>query len=219
MNLADWKGVAAPQRAPLDGRYCRLEPLDAARHAATLFAAATAPGAEERFRYLSEEVPADLAALTGWIDKVSSRQDPLIFAVIDKATGRAEGRQSFMRIDTANGVIEIGGVMWGPAIARSRVATEALFLFADTAFRQGYRRFEWKCNALNEPSKRAAMRFGFQFEGLFRQHMVVKGLNRDTAWFAIVDGDWPHLKAGFQAWLAPENFDADGRQRDRLHVR
>ena len=121
-----------------------------------------------------------------------------------------------MRIDVDNGVIEIGGVMWGPAIARTRVATEALFLFADHAFSCGYRRVEWKCDNLNAPSKRAAQRFGFQFEGLFRQHMVVKGENRDTAWFAIIDRDWPRLKAGYLAWLAPENFDEAGRQRSRL---
>jgi RimJ/RimL family protein N-acetyltransferase len=141
----------------------------------------------------------------------------LFFAVIDKATGRAEGRQGLMRIDTANGVIEIGNILWGPDIARKRVATEALYLCADYVFDTlGYRRFEWKCNNLNEPSKRAAQRFGFAFEGIFRQHMVQKGRNRDTAWFAMTDGDWPKLKAGYEAWLAPENFDAEGQQKSKL---
>ena len=142
--------------------------------------------------------------------------DPLFFAVVDKNTGRAEGRQALMRIDPANGVIEIGSIMWGPAIARTSVTTEALFLFADYVFSHGYRRFEWKCNDLNEPSKRAAKRFGFQFKGIFRQHMVVKGQNRDTAWFAIMDGDWPRLKAGYEAWLQPDNFDDAGQQKSKL---
>ena len=122
-----------------------------------------------------------------------------------------------MRIDPVHGVIEIGSILWGPAISRTRVATEALYLFASHAFDTlGYRRFEWKCNNLNEPSKRAAERFGFTFEGVFRQHMVTKGNNRDTAWFAMIDGDWPRLKAGYEAWLRPENFDESGQQRSKL---
>lgn len=215
-DLSNWKGVATPERSPLDGSYVRLEPLDPAKHAAELYAAASAPGADERFRYLYELPPVDQADLTQWAEKVSASRDPLVFAVIDKKTGRTEGRQSFMRIDAANGVIEIGGIMWGPAIARSRVATEALFLFADYAFSLGYRRFEWKCNDLNVPSKRAAERFGFRHEGVFRQHLVVKGLNRDTAWFSIIDSEWPVLRAGYERWLSPENFDADGGQLSKL---
>ncbi len=217
MNLGGWSGVKKPQRSSIDGQYCRLEPLDAALHGKTLFEASTAPGMDDRFRYLFESPPADLAAFLRWMEKAAASDDPLCFAVVDKSTGRAEGRQSFMRIDAANGVIEIGGILWGPAIARTRVATEALFLFADFAFSQGYRRLEWKCNDFNLPSKRAAERFGFRFEGVFRQHMVVKGQNRDTAWFAIIDRDWPKLKAGYQAWLAPENFDpATGHQQTKL---
>ncbi len=124
-----------------------------------------------------------------------------------------------MRIDRTHGVIEIGNILWGPAIARTRVATEALFLTATYVFETlGYRRFEWKCDDENEPSKRAAMRFGFSFEGVFRQHMVVKGRNRDTAWFAMLDADWPRIRRSFEAWLARENFDADGRQLTRLDV-
>jgi RimJ/RimL family protein N-acetyltransferase len=216
MDLIDWKGAPRPERAPIAGRYARLEPLEAARHGNDLFASAQAQGAEDRFRYLFEEAPADRAAFDAWIEKTAAGADPLFFAVIDPQTGRAEGRQSLMRIDTVMGVIEIGNILWGPAIARSRVATEALFLFAQTAFDLGYRRFEWKCNNLNEPSKRAALRFGFSFEGIFRQHMVVKGKNRDTAWFAMTDQDWPRLKAGYETWLRPENFDASGRQIAKL---
>ena len=140
----------------------------------------------------------------------------MFYAVIDKRTNRAEGRQALMRIDAGHGVVEIGHIMWGPAIARTRAATEALFLFSDYVFGMGYRRLEWKCNDLNLPSKRAAERFGFQFEGLFRQHMVVKGRNRDTAWFSIIDGDWPRLRVGYERWLRPENFDSSGQQRTKL---
>lgn len=217
MDLSQWKGVERPDRVVLDGRYTRLEPLDPAKHGEQLFASAQQPGADDRFRYLFEEVPADLAAFTPWLEKAAASPDPMFFAVIDKKTGRAEGRQALMRIDAAHGVIEIGNILWGPAIARTRVATEALYLFASYAFDTlGYRRFEWKCNDLNEPSKRAALRFGFAFEGVFRQHMVAKGKNRDTAWFAMIDGDWPRLKAGYETWLAPTNFDEAGNQKNRL---
>jgi RimJ/RimL family protein N-acetyltransferase len=216
-DLADWKGVARPARAPIEGRYARLEPLDAARHGADLLRSAQEPGAEDRFRYLFEAAPADMAAFTPWLERSVTSEDPLFFAVIDKATGRAEGRQGLMRIDTANGVIEIGNILWGPAIARTRVATEALYLFARHAFETlGYRRFEWKCNDLNAPSKAAAERFGFTFEGVFRQHMIVKGQNRDTAWFSMLDSEWPGIRAEFERWLDPGNFDATGTQKSKL---
>lgn len=217
MDLSNWKGVPRPERIDLEGRYARLEAVDAAKHGADLLASAQKPGADERFRYLFEEPPADMAALTPWLERASTSSDPLFFAVIDRRTGRAEGRQSLMRIDATHGVIEIGHILWGPAIARTRVATEALYLFATYAIDTlGYRRFEWKCHNLNEPSKRAALRFGFTFEGVFRQHMVAKGRNRDTAWFAIIDADWPRLKAGYEAWLRPENFEADEQQKSKL---
>jgi RimJ/RimL family protein N-acetyltransferase len=207
---------SAPLRAVIEGRYCRLEPI-AAEHARTLYEAAAAPGAEDRFRWLFEVPPSSEREIATWIERVRVPDDPLFFAVIDKATSRCEGRQAFMRIVPEHGVIEIGSILWGPAIARTRVATEALYLFARHAFEDlGYRRFEWKCNNLNEPSNRAALRFGFSYEGLFHQHMIVKGASRDTAWFAMIDRDWPALKAAYEAWLDPANFDAEGRQRMRL---
>jgi len=216
-DLANWKGVPRPERITLDGRYACLEPLSLERHEADLFASAREPGAEARFAYLFDEVPADAAAFRAWMTKAAATDDPLFFAVIDKATGRAEGRQALMRIDPAHGVIEIGHVLWGPAIARTRVATEALFLHAAYVFDTlGYRRFEWKCNDDNAPSKRAAQRFGFTFEGVFRQHMVAKGRNRDTAWFSTLDSEWPELKARYEAWLDPGNFDERGQQRRKL---
>ncbi len=216
-HLATWKGVPRPERIVLEGGYARLEPLDPARHGADLLTSAQQPGADDRFLYLFEETPADMAAFTPWLEQAAKSSDPLFFAVVDQATGRVEGRQSLMRIDPVHGVIEVGHILWGPAIARTRVVTEALFLFARYVFDTlGYRRFEWKCNNLNEPSKRAALRFGFTFEGVFRQHMVTKGRNRDTAWFAMTDADWPRLRTGYEAWLRPENFHGDGHQRSRL---
>jgi RimJ/RimL family protein N-acetyltransferase len=155
--------------------------------------------------------------MQSWLDKVQGSEDPLFFAVLDKSTGKAAGRQALMRIDTTHGVIEIGSIYWGPLVSRRPAATEALYLFADYVFGElGYRRFEWKCHDMNEPSKRAAARFGFKFEGVFRQHVVFKGGNRDTAWFSIIDGEWPALRRAYQAWLDPANFDAEGRQRLRL---
>lgn len=205
-----------PQRSPLQGTYARLEPLDVARHEASLLAASTAPGADERFRYLFEPVPT-AETLRAWFERVMPLNDPLFFAVVDNATGRCEGRQALMRIVPEHAVIELGSIFWGPAMARTRVATEAFYLSAAYIFDElGYRRFEWKCDALNLPSRNAALRFGFRFEGVFRQHMVVKGQNRDTAWYAILDSEWPALKSVYQRWLAPENFDADGSQRTRL---
>jgi RimJ/RimL family protein N-acetyltransferase len=211
-----WSSRPRPERAALAGRYCRLEPLDPQRHGTQLFEASMAPGAEERFRYLFE-APQTRAEFDLWLRRSAASEDPLFFAVIDSASGRCEGRQALMRIVPEHGVIEIGSILWGPAIARTRVATEALYLFARHAFDTlGYRRFEWKCNAMNEPSRRAAARFGFSYEGTFRQHMVVKGESRDTAWFSIMDKEWPGLRQIFERWLEPANFDHKGRQKKRL---
>jgi RimJ/RimL family protein N-acetyltransferase len=219
MDLSSWTPRPRPARAPIFGRYVALEPLDPARHGDALFAASMAPGAEERFRYLFE-ASQDRPAFDAWLAQAAASQDPMPFAVIDRATGLAGGRQSLMRITPEHGVIEIGSILWGPAVARTRLATEALYLFAREAFDNlGYRRFEWKCNDANEPSKRAALRFGFRFEGVFRHHMVAKGANRDTAWFAIIDDEWPDLRREYERWLDPANFDADGRQRTALGTR
>lgn len=200
----------------LHGQYCRLEPLDPLRHGDDLFIASMSEWAEVRHRYLFES-PVDRASFQTWMEEKASREDPLFFVVIDSRTGKAEGRQSLMRIDANNGVIEIGNILWGLGIARQRAATEALFLTARYVFDVlRYRRLEWKCNNRNLPSKRAAERFGFTFEGVFRQHMVVKGENRDTAWFAMLDKDWPRLKAGYETWLVPSNFDENGQQHQKL---
>jgi RimJ/RimL family protein N-acetyltransferase len=216
-DLSNWTPRPRPQRHPMDGRYVRLEPFRAARHGDGLFEASSVRDAAERFRYLYDYPPETRAAFQPWLEKAEASEDPLFFAVIDKTSGKVAGRQTLMRIDPANGVIEIGNIYWGPLVARKPAATEALYLFARHIFDDlGYRRYEWKCNNRNEPSKRAALRFGFTFEGVFRQHVVVKGENRDTAWYAIIDKEWPLIKRGFEAWLDPSNFDSDGRQKKRL---
>ena len=217
MDLSHWQGVPRPKRTVLEGRYARLEPLDPTRHASDLLAAARASAADDRFRYLSEEPPVDLATLTPWLEQTSTSPHSLFFAVIDRETDRAEGRQALMGIEPLHGVIEIGSIFWGLAIARTRVATEAFYLMASEIFDHlGYRRLEWQSDNSNEESKRAAERFGFTFEGVFRQHRVIKGRNRDTAWYAMTDGDWPRLKANYEAWLQPENFDQNKRQINKL---
>ena len=217
MTVAPAKG--RPQRIALEGRYTRLEPLGP-EHAADLWAASSDPGAAERFRYLFSHAPASLVEQQERITRSVAEDDPLAFAVVDLATGRAGGQQSLMRIVPEHGVIEIGAIYWGPGVARTRLATEALYLFARHSFEDlGYRRFEWKCNNANEPSKRAAERFGFTFEGIFRQHMITKGENRDTAWFSMLNGEWPTRKAGFLRWLDEANFDAEGNQKTPLGVR
>ena len=206
----------APERVVLQGRYCRLEPLDPDRHAADLYRASTPPDTAERHRYLFDEPPESEQTFRIWLAAKSTSLDPLFFAVTDQVTGRTLGRQTLMRIDRAHRVIEIGSIYWGPEMSRTRLATEAQFLFAEYVFRLGYRRYEWKCDALNSPSRRAAERFGFSFEGIFRQHMIVKGRNRDTAWYAMIDTEWPALKAAYERWLDPGNFDAAGRELQKL---
>ena len=216
-NLADWKPCPRPQKIVLEGQFCRLEALDAAEHGDDLFDAATLADAGSRFRYLPEVEPTNRADFQTWLENAQASADPLFFAVIDKATNSVEGWQTLMRIDDANGVIEIGYIFWGGRISRTPVTTEAFYLFARYIFDDlGYRRFEWKCNKANEPSKVAALRFGMTHEGVFRQAAVVKGENRDTAWFSLLDHEWPAMKSAFDLWLDASNFDGDGRQIKRL---
>lgn len=216
-DLTNFTGAQPPRRAPIHGRCVDLEPVDPDAHGDDLFTAVSEPvGIEERFRYLPQSPQTERSEFDAWIAEAAASSDPLFFAVVDRSTGRVEGRQALMRIDAANGVMEIGHILWGPALRRTRAATEALFLCADLAFASGFRRFEWKCDDANAPSKAAADRFGFTFEGVFRQHLVYKGRNRDTAWFSIIDGEWPMLRSAYQAWLAEANFDASGAQRQSL---
>jgi len=192
-----------------------LEPVDPARHANDLFLASE--GAPALWDYLAYGPFENQRVFTEWLKERAASDDPLFYAVIDRASRQARGMASLMRIVPEHGVIEIGHIWFAPALQRTRQATEAIYLLARHAFDDlGYRRFEWKCDALNLPSRRAAERFGFVFEGVFRQHMVVKGRNRDTAWFSIVDGEWPGVRAAFEAWLSPDNFDDEGQQRRSL---
>ena len=216
-RLADPGPATSPGRIVLEGRYARLEPLDPGRHGDDLHAASTPPDRTERFRYMPELPPDSLESFGPWLATSSQSPDPLFFAAVDRATGRAGGWQTLMRITPVHRCIEIGNIYWGPRIAGTRVATEAMYLFATYALETlGYRRYEWKCDALNAPSRRAALRFGFTWEGHFRRAVIIRGRNRDTSWFSIIDEEWPALKSAYERWLAPENFDADGRQKTRL---
>ncbi len=201
----------------LEGRYVRLEPLSAASHGEDLWRGVGGPDQAELWEYMPDGPFADRAALDGALEGKSASEDPFFFAILDAASGQALGCASLMRIDTKNRVIEVGGIMYSPALQQTRGATEAMYLMARYAFEElGNRRYEWKCNSFNEPSRRAALRLGFQYEGLFRQHMIIKGRNRDTAWFSMLDSEWPARKAAFERWLDPANFDADGRQKASL---
>jgi RimJ/RimL family protein N-acetyltransferase len=197
----------------------RLEPIDPARHAADLFAAAHdgSPAAARLWDYLAYGPFESEAAMRAWLEDCAKQSDPLFFALVDRGTGRALGMASYLRITPSQGVIEIGHIWFSPALQRTAAATEAIFLLIAHAFESlGYRRVEWKCNALNEGSRAAARRFGFRYEGTFYRHLIVKGRNRDTAWYALIDTDWADVGAAFRTWLEPGNFEAGGGQRRRL---
>lgn len=214
--LPQWQPPNRPGREVLAGRFCRLEPLDPDRHAAELFAGYATEPTGSLWTYLPYGPFADAASYRAWMERHWLGEDPLFFAVLDAASGRVVGTVAFLRIDPKAGSIEVGHLAYSPALQRTPAATEALFLLLSHAFSVGYRRCEWKCDSLNAPSRRAALRLGFTFEGIFRQAIVVKGRNRDTAWYSLLDGEWPLRRAEFEAWLAPQNFDSAGRQHRRL---
>lgn len=213
----DWKPVPAPVPVTLRGRTVTLEPLDAARHAAPLWQAIR--DHDELWAWMPDGPYAAEDDFARTIERKQHDPAAVFLAIAPAATGLAAGYASFMRIDTANGVVEVGNILLAPALQRTTAATEAMYLMARHVFDDlGYRRYEWKCNARNEPSRRAAERLGFRFEGIFRQHMVVKGQNRDTAWFAMLNHEWPARRRAFEAWLEPGNFDEEGRQKRSLAV-
>jgi RimJ/RimL family protein N-acetyltransferase len=215
--VVDATPARRPQRTCLVGRYVDVVPLDAAQHGDALHAAAVSADPATHWTYLSFGPWTDRAAFDAWLRAFGASGDPFPFALVDKASGRAVGMASYMRIEPTHRVIEIGSIWFSPALQRSRAATEAMYLLARHAFEDlGYRRYEWKCNSFNEPSRRAALRLGFTYEGIFRQHMISRGRNRDTAWFSMLDGEWPARRQAFERWLAAENFDAAGRQRQSL---
>ncbi|MEO3429925.1 GNAT family protein [Pelagibius sp. CAU 1746] len=212
-----WTARPLPPRTAMEGRFCRVEPLEAARHAADLFAANSADAEGRNWTYLPYGPFAALEDYQAWMDNACRGDDPLFHAIVDLETGKALGVASYLRITPAQGVIEVGHINYSPALQRSPAATEAMALMMARVFDElDYRRYEWKCNALNEGSRRAALRLGFTFEGIFRQAVVSKGRNRDSAWFSILDSEWPAARAAFQAWLDPANFDGEGRQKRGL---
>ena len=210
MDLSDWTPRPLPARAPIDGLHCRLEPV-MPRHADALHAAFAEDASVWDYMPLG---PFDAEGYRAWVAAAAGTFDPMHMAVL--VEGAPLGTLSMMRMDPANGVAEVGWIAYSKWLQRTPAATEAVVLLARTAFGLGYRRFEWKCNAANGASRRAAQRFGFSYEGTFRQAAVAKGRNRDTAWFAMIDGEFAALDAAWTAWLDPANFDALGRQRSRL---
>ena len=206
-----------PDLRPLPGRWTRLDPLNTDHHGPTLYKHSA--GHDDIWTYLFSGPFADQESFTAWLQARQTEKDIWFYAYVKRETGEALGMGSFMRADAVNGVIEIGNIWISPIMQRTRESTEAIYLMMRHAFDDlGTRRLEWKCNALNAPSRRAADRFGFQFEGIFRQHMIVKGQNRDTAWYAIIDKDWPRIKQGFERWLVESNFDARGQEKAKLRV-
>ena len=216
--VVDSHPAKRPERVTLEGRWVTLVPLNPNEHAKALYEGSNGDAAREAvWTYLFDGPYKSLDEFRASLEAKARSTDPLFFAVIDNASGQAVGYQTFLRIDPPNRVIEVGNIMYTPAMQRTAGATEAQYLFAGYVFDAlGYRRYEWKCNAHNAPSRRAAERFGFTFEGIFRQHMIVKGRNRDTAWFAMLDSEWPARKAAYERWLAPDNFDSGGRQKVAL---
>jgi RimJ/RimL family protein N-acetyltransferase len=203
-----------PELVTLTGRHVHIVPLDAAAHGPDLFEESRDP---ELWRYLFNGPYTNQADFQEWLDARQSSADPLFFTILNAATGTPAGYCSLMRIEPAHRVIEVGNILYLPSLQRTAGATEAMYLLARYVFEElGYRRYEWKCDSLNAPSRCAALRYGFTFEGIFRQHMIVKQKNRDTAWYSMLDSEWPSRKEAFEAWLAPGNFTAEGRQKATL---
>jgi len=199
------------------GRYCRLEPVSVQRHEKDLFAAYMQAPDDRDWTYLVHYRPETAQDFNTYLGKLEKSDDPLNFTIIDASTNKAVGTAALMRIEPLHGVIEVGGITFSPLLKKTRAATESMYLMMRRAFDElGYRRYEWKCDSLNAPSRAAAQRYGFTFEGIFRQVLVYKGRSRDTAWFSITDAEWPRIRAAFEAWLDPANFSADGRQKRSL---
>lgn len=214
--LPDWRPPSLPPRAILSGSYCQIEPLQPDLHAADLSTAWADDGEGLDWTYMAFGPFDSSGAFREWADEWSQKEDTLYYAIVDTATQLPTGIVSYLRMDPSNGSIEVGGIVYSGRLKRSRAATEVIFLLAQNVFELGYRRLEWKCDSLNAPSRRAALRLGFSFEGLFRQAVVYKGRNRDTAWYSILDGDWPELRRAYQRWLDPGNFDGSGKQKSAL---
>ncbi|MFT5112048.1 MAG: RimJ/RimL family protein N-acetyltransferase [Parasphingorhabdus sp.] len=215
--VENWVARALPPNIPMQGRCCSLEPLDADHHTPDLFDAFGRDPDGANWTYLGVGPFDNYDQFSDWVRKMCELKDPFFHSVIDKQSGKAIGVASYLRINPEHGVIEVGHIHFSPLLQRTTLATEAMFLMMQRVFDElGYRRYEWKCDALNAPSRKAALRLGFSFEGIFRQALMYKGRNRDTAWFAIIDKDWQTIKHAFECWLDPNNFSADGSQRSSL---
>ena len=212
-----WQACEHPRGARLQGRLCRLEPIDPAVHATDLFAAFAEDRVGRNWTYMPYGPFASESELRAWIRSSCLGDDPCFFSIIDAASGKATGVASYLRIEPGVGVIEVGHIHFSPLMQGRPIATEAMYLMMRQVFDVwGYRRYEWKCDALNQPSRSAAGRLGFAFEGIFRQATMYKGRNRDTAWYALLDREWPVAKKAFEDWLDADNFDAAGRQKSSL---
>jgi RimJ/RimL family protein N-acetyltransferase len=214
--LGDWTPPPRPPREPLTGRFCRVEPLAPDKHGNDLYAANASDTQEAMWTYLPYGPFHTLESYQHWLRDYSQTGDPLFHAILDVPTGKAVGLASYLRIAPDNGSIEVGHIAYSPLLQRTPAATEAMFLMMQRVFQLGYRRYEWKCDALNAKSRAAAERLGFSFEGIFRQAIVYRGRNRDTAWFSVIDREWPELEKAFLHWLDPANFDDQGQQHVRL---
>jgi len=211
------RAAARPERTTIVGRFIRLEPLDPERHGPSLWHETHGPGAAARWQYLFDAPFADERSFHDFLALKAASEDPLFYAIVDQPSGRAVGFETLMRIDPSHRCIEVGNILYGKSLQRTPGATEAQYLLMRYVFQDlGYRRYEWKCNALNGPSRRAALRLGFTLEGVFRKHMIIRGRSRDTAWYSLIDDEWPEANAAFEAWLAPTNFNAGGVQRKSL---
>lgn len=216
-EVPDWRGAEYPPRTPIKGKYCVVEPLDVSRHAKDLFEAFSEDADGKMWTYMPFGPFVSIEDFVAWMEPVIQSNDPLYHALIDTAAGKAVGFAAYMRIKKAIGVIEVGCLSYSPRLQKTAAATEAMFLMMRRAFDElGNRRYEWKCDSLNEASCQAAVRLGFKFEGIFRQAIIYKGRNRDTAWYSIVDSEWPKLREAFSGWLDAANFEEDGRQKQRL---
>ncbi|HEY7094445.1 MAG TPA: GNAT family protein [Ktedonobacterales bacterium] len=216
-RIVDPSPAPGPQRTTLTGRYVSVTALDPVAHADSLYATTSGPENERLWLYLFDGPFTSRAEFDAYLTRIASVEDRLYYAILDNTSGRAVGHACYLRIEPAQRCIEVGGILYTPTLQRTPGATEAMYLMARYVFEDmGYRRYEWKCHALNAPSRRAALRLGFTYEGVFRQHMIMKGRNRDTAWFSMLDSEWPARKAAFEQWLDPANFDVDGRQKISL---
>lgn len=215
--IPTWQTVARPPRTSMEGNYCRIEAFDVDRHGPELYAAFAENEDGSMWTYMPNGPFANEADFLDWMSSACTSEDPLFYTLIERANGKPVGQAAYLRITPEHGVIEVGNIAFSPRLQRTPIATEAMFLMMQRVFNElGYRRYEWKCDSCNGPSRRAAERFGFTYDGLFPQAIVYKGRNRDTTWFSMIDRDWPSIERAYLTWLAPENFDADNQQIRKL---